>query len=624
MTEFRRMMMKKRLLTLLLAGCLAASSLLVPASAASGSDPALQTVQALGIMQGDRNGDLMLDSAVTRAQFVTMMTRASVYRDTIGSDGSGYSLFRDVKSSHWASEAIRLAIQEGWATGYIDGTFRPGRSITLEEACTMALRLLGYDSSSLAGSFPAAQLSKASSLGLRDQISLKQGELMTRGDCAQLFYNLLTAQTADGKTYAASLGYTLINGEVDLTSVLKNSLSGPYVADSGDSLPFTPTTIYRDDASSTSAALNQYDVYYYNEGLSTVWIYTNRVAGKVTKLSPGSASPTSVTVAGVEYEIGSSTAAYQLSVLGGGSTGAVVTLLLGMDDQVAGVVTGSDVEMMYYGVVQSSSRGTTSDGKAAVETTVTVVCTDGITRTFTVDYSASYITGRLVSVNVTDSGVTVKNLSERSVSGQVSSDAAKFGDYAFAASAKLLDTSDEGGAVTVTPQRLAGCDLSGSSVRYYALNEKGEIEHLILDNATGDTQTYAYMTSVDDQSTEASIQVSYEYLIDGTASSIRSSSTKYPVNLGGVGITYGSDGSIRSIQQLSMVHLTDLSGQSAMSSSKKYALADDVQVYLYQNGTYYLTTASAVNAEDYMLTGWYDTASSAAGGRIRILIAAGT
>lgn len=613
--------MKKRLLTLLLAACLTMTACLLPAAAAGTGNSALQAVQALGIMQGDKNGNLMLESSVTRAQFAAMMTRASIYKDTIGSDGSGYSLFKDVKSSHWASEYIRLAIQEGWATGYIDGTFRPERSITLEEACTMVLRLLGYDSSTLAGSFPAAQLNKAAALGLRDQISVKQGGTMTRGDCAQLFYNLLTAQTASGQTYAVTLGYTVTNGEVDYTSVVKSNLSGPYIADSGETLPFTPTTVYRDGASASSASLNRYDVYYYNEGLGTVWIYTDRVAGKLTALSPSSVSPTSVTVAGTVYELGSADAVYQLSELGGGSVGTVVTLLLGMDDQVVGVVTGEDVDMMYYGVVQSYSRGVAAEGDAEVETTVTVICTDGTTQSFTVDRSVSYTTGRLVSVNVSGGSVTVKQLSERSMGGQVSKDAAKFGEYTLASNVKILDTSDEGNAVSVEPERLAGCQLSSSNVRYYALNENGELEHLILENATGDTWTYAYMTSIQDQSADMSINVSYEYLIDGAKTTLRSSSAKYPVRTGGVGISYESDGSIKSMQQMSSVRLTSLGVQSAMASNKKYALADDLQVYLHRNGDYYLTTVSAVNAEDYTLTGWYDTASGAAGGRIRIIIA---
>ena len=163
---------------------------------------ALETVRALGIMAGDSQGNLNLSSAVTRAEFVTMMTAASSYKDTVGS-GYGVSLFKDVKSSHWASEYIRLAVEQNWMTGYTDGTFRPGRTITLEEACTALLRLLGYDSSSLAGSFPTAQLSKTGSVGLLDDVTAKQGQTLTSQDCVTLFYNLLLAEIKAGAVYGA-------------------------------------------------------------------------------------------------------------------------------------------------------------------------------------------------------------------------------------------------------------------------------------------------------------------------------------------------------------------------------------------------------------------------------------
>ena len=44
-------------------------------------------------------------------------------------------------------------------------------------------------------------------------------------------------------------------------------------------------------------------------------------------------------------------------------------------------------------------------------------------------------------------------------------------------------------------------------------------------------------------------------------------------------------------------------------------------LYLRQSGAYYLTELSAVNAEDYRLTGWYDDFSGRAGGRVRVIIA---
>ena len=97
--------MRKKL-SALLAAALAVSMLTLPAGAVSQST-ALETMRALGIMAGDSQGNLNLSSAVTRAEFVTMMTAASSYKDTVGS-GYGVSLFKDVKSSHWASEYIRL------------------------------------------------------------------------------------------------------------------------------------------------------------------------------------------------------------------------------------------------------------------------------------------------------------------------------------------------------------------------------------------------------------------------------------------------------------------------------------------------------------------------------------
>ena len=603
--------MKSKVLSLILAVCTLCSLLVSPASAVSG-DSAVQMVQALGILDGTD-----LESPVTRAEFSKMLVAASSYKDSVSSEGSGYSLFRDVKSSYWASEYIRCAVSEGWMTGYTDGTFRPDETVKLEEACAAVLKLLGYDTSALAGSFPSAQLSKAAALGLRDGISLKQGGTMARRDCAALFSNLMTAKTSGGQIYAETLGYTVTNGEVDYTALTLENLSGPYVAENGSvSLPFQPTTVYRNGEVSSSAALNQYDVYYYDQGSSTLWIYTDRVSGKITELSPSATSPTSVTVAGAAYEIGSSAATYKLSALGGGKAGTIVTLLLGMDGSVVDVLTGTSVEAVYYGMVESSEKVVAEDGNAAVQTNVTVLCTDGTAKTFAVDKAMDYKAGRLVSVNVSEGSVTIKTLTEKHTSGKVNSTATKLGDLSFADNVEILDTSSEG-----TASRLSGMSLDSDDIRYYGLNEEGRIEYLILDDVTGDLWTYAYLTDLEDQSQEMSINVTYTYLVDGTEQTLRSASVKYPVETGGIAIAYKSDGSIQTMQRMKSVKLTELSGSWAMASNQRYAIADDVQVYLRKNGSYYLTALSAVNAEDYTLTGWYNNSSSSAGRQIRIIIA---
>ena len=123
--------MKRRAISLLLAACMMCGLLTVGASAASSDvTGAVETMKALGIMVGDETGNMNLSGNVTRAQFVKMMTAASAYQDTVGS-GYGSSLFKDVKSSHWAGEYIRLGVEQGWFNGYVDGTFRPDSSITL-------------------------------------------------------------------------------------------------------------------------------------------------------------------------------------------------------------------------------------------------------------------------------------------------------------------------------------------------------------------------------------------------------------------------------------------------------------------------------------------------------------
>ena len=310
--------MKKRFLAFLLAVCVAVSMLVLPASAV-GSNAAVQTATALGGLTAEQAGSL--GAPLTRGQAARLLTAFSAYRDTTTAQGRTGRLYSDVDSDSPYAVYIRTAVQNGWMTGYSDGSFRPDNTVTLEEACTMALRLLGYDVAKLGGTFPTAQLSKASALGLRNEINARQGETLTLEQGTMLFYNALTAMNGSGQVYASTLGFAVSNGQVDISSVLLDNVKGPFVADASTVLPFAPAAIYRNDEVTTSAALSPYDVYYYNESARTVWIYNKRAAGRVTAVSPSASAPTSVTVAGVTYAIASPSVAYQLSSLSGGGVG---------------------------------------------------------------------------------------------------------------------------------------------------------------------------------------------------------------------------------------------------------------------------------------------------------------
>ena len=484
--------MKKRILAFLLAVSIAVSVLVLPVSAASINNTALQTAITLGAVPTGQE----LGANVTRGAFAKMLVSFSTYRESVDAQGTVGTLYRDVPgTSQWAPY-IRIAVQQGWMNGYTDGSFRPDNTVTLEEACAAVLKLLSYKTTDLTGSFPQAQLNKAQQIGLRDQLTCTQGQAMTYEQCTLLLYNALRANTASGSAYGSSLGFTVSNGQVDTSSVLLKSRKGPFVAEEGTQLPFTPVSVYRNDKTSASAELNKYDVYYYSESLQTVWIYTRRAAGRITAVSPSASAPTALTVAGSTYSLGSAAVASKISTLNGGGVGEVVTLLLGMDNEVADVITGEEADSVFYGVVQTANRSLVEDNGADVLQKISVMCTDGITRTVNIDKSLNYPTGWLVEISVTPEGEQVTAIESKSVSGTINETATALGDYALADDVQILDATSEGLAGTVRPSRIAGTKLNALTVRYYTLNEQGQIDRLILNDVTGDLWKYGVLDDV--------------------------------------------------------------------------------------------------------------------------------
>ena len=505
--------MKKRFFALLLAVCIACTMLVMPASA-GGSNTAVQAAVMLGGLDSGQDAG----AALTRGQLAKLLAAFSSYRESAAAGNTSGALFTDVAGSDPLAAPIRIAVQQGWMSGYSDGSFRPSNTVTLEEACAAVLNLLGYDVTTLNDTFPTAQLNKARELGLRSDLAAGQGDTLTIADGALLLYNALTAQTAEGETYGSTLGLTVTGGQVDVSSVLLEDVEGPFVADGSTQLPFEPEAVYRNDEVTNSASLHTYDVYYYNVNARTLWIYTTKAAGRITAVSPSASAPTSVTVAGTEYTIGSSQAASALSSLNGGGVGQVVTLLLGMDDEVVRVLTGSEADQVFYGVVQDSSRSLIEDNGADVLQNVTVACTDGVTRTVQVDKSLNYPAGWLVEITVDENGESIRSIDEKHTSGAFNSGSTALGGTALAEDVEILDTTGEGMAGTIRPSRLSGVTLASDDVRYYTTNEAGEIDRLILDNVTGDLWTYGVLDDVRNLTDAAAAA------IDGTSGSDTGSS----------------------------------------------------------------------------------------------------
>ena len=612
----------KKILSLLLAAVMLTGSLPAALAASDTSDSVIeQVVKAAEIMVGDSSGNLNLDSTVTRAEYAKMLVCASANKDSV-TGASNSSPFKDVPYTHWAAGYIKTAVQQGWLSGYLDGSYKPNKTVTLEEAVTGVLKLLGYSTTDLSGSYPYAQLAMYRSLGLNTRITASQGSSMTRRNMMYLFYNLLNTKTKDGQVYAQTLGYTLNSSdEIDYLSMISDTMEGPFVVESGLSsiVSTAGRTIYRNGYASTADAVQKYDVVYYTG--STIWAYANAVTGTYQSASPSAASPSSVTVAGNTYEIETSDAALALSTLGGLNTGDIITLLLGRDGKVAYALPAEDYSSAVAGVVTAVGTGTYTNavGNSYSARTITVTATDGASYTYPCS-KTSIDEGTVVSIGFGSSGTDVSILKSSNISGKVSGRA--IGSKTMAKDVRILDINDDGGAKRIYYSRLNGAELESADVRWYAANADGEITDLILRDFTGDLYEYGIITSAKETSTDMELSGSYTYLLNGEKRTLTTMSMTLGASYGPARLTI-KDGQLSAVRALYKIKNPDSITQLGVTKGgDSWLFSDECAVYLYQNSTYSLFSLTELrnNLDKYNITCYYDK-DTRDGGRIRIITA---
>ena len=103
--------------------------------ATSWYNTAVSTLSSMGIITGYPDGTFRPNAAITRAEFAAIAAR-------FDNDGDKTAAkFSDI-ANHWARDEISIAYNNGWITGYPDGTFGPQRDITRAETMTLVNRVL--------------------------------------------------------------------------------------------------------------------------------------------------------------------------------------------------------------------------------------------------------------------------------------------------------------------------------------------------------------------------------------------------------------------------------------------------------------------------------------------------
>lgn len=535
--------MSKRFWAGLLAAVMLMGMAVVPAGAASTGNfsdvpdqktaLAVETLRLMGVLDGYGDGTFRPDRQLTRAQFCKMATYAVGAEDEMGLY-STITVFPDVRPSHWAAGFVNLAAKgRSIIAGYPDGKFYPDRTVTVSQAVTILLRLLGYKDDKIGGVWPDSYMAMGAITGLTDGMTVSANAPLTRGQAAQLFVNLLRATpggeggvqytlseetellSVDGSTgqmRTSQQTYTMAH-PVASTSLV--GAKGYVVSLDGKALTFLPLTsgnagtassaivvyqdgsadgfgalagnnsytIYKNGTRATIKDLKKYDVATYNAATNSIRVCDTRVTVYYESCDPNPSAPTKIKVlGGTELSVLPSAVAAVSQF----KPGDQMTLLLTADGQVAGAVSSSG-----SGGARGNAVGIVSDSGE-----IQMFC--GNTSIALKGSAEESFHGRAVRISSTGkSGVSLSNLSG-GVSGNVDISGRKMGKYNLAENVMVfLDGSP------VNLSQFTSGSIPDDQILYARTNWAGEVDLIILKGTRDSSVLYGWVFwAVDDQDRE--------------------------------------------------------------------------------------------------------------------------
>ena len=639
--------MKKRILTCLMAVSLLVSLLAVPVGAASVTKfsdvndsytaTAIETLRLMGVLDGYGDGTFRPDTVLNRAQFCKMAVYAM--------DGSGelgrYStvtIFPDVKPSHWASAYINMAARKGIISGFADGKFKPGQTVTAGQAVTILMRGLGYKDEDMGGVWPQSYMAEGQTNGLLKSTGITSAYAgLTRAQAAKLFLNLFEAKhgksetllfnynvgkdevyltavdggkgtmTAGGKTYTmahpvastsliGSKGKVVLNGAGEILTFLpitgSNGVSNAAViiGSNGsvaglDSLAgSTSYNIYKNGSPATAADLKRYDVATYASATNSIIVSDTRVSVYYEDCKPSPSSPATITVLGGKELNVLPTAVDSLSKL---KPGKQIVLLLTADGQVAGAEDANNTGARGNAMAVVSEKGD-----------VQLVCGGALLNIGT----ASEYAGQVVSVYADKSGLKLNKISG-GVGGDLLPKEGTLGGRKLADNVMLFD-----GGRQIALSELSQTGVNSGRVSYARTNWAGQVDLIVLNNGLAEDVIYgrAVVNSStskvwvwdpgheNDKEQQEGVNGSYKETTSQTISIETANKTYGPINSGNhisngtfvaVSIKTSSQGNLMFTSFAAMSKLSNVSsgawiGKTAVNfGSRTYEVPSNVQCY---------------------------------------------
>lgn len=170
---------------------LVASAMLLSSSAAMAaqSDEAIKSMQNAGIVIGDENGNLQLNSPVTRAEFSKLIYEVleSESSSILNFDDTSLE-FSDINSDFWAYNYIMPLKNANIINGYENQAFMPNENILFKEAAKIAAVSAGIISTNK--NYPLDYIAAAIDNGLTDGVQALSEQAISRSDAINIAYNI--------------------------------------------------------------------------------------------------------------------------------------------------------------------------------------------------------------------------------------------------------------------------------------------------------------------------------------------------------------------------------------------------------------------------------------------------
>ncbi len=176
---------------------------------------AVNTLVALGVVNGYEDNTFLPDNNITRAEASKIIVAA--LNETASAEAmKGATKFSDIEAKHeWATGYINKGVSMGYINGMENNQFQPDGNVTFAQVVKMMLCAMGYEdyAASLAEQYnytganwyvPFTQL--AADAGVTDGVYANPNEAVTRAQVAQLVYNAVKAPMVKnvGITYTDS------------------------------------------------------------------------------------------------------------------------------------------------------------------------------------------------------------------------------------------------------------------------------------------------------------------------------------------------------------------------------------------------------------------------------------